>query len=184
MIDLPDEFFQQMEKFTGPISDHDRRWFALLLDGATAAKARMTRSESEKALAGVLAEKMPERGRGRPRKTKPLPPRVRWEMMGKPHDDAVDAAREWLEKEGPTPARMDWERYFLISTLAVAWGSRFARARGKSLAYTVNHHGDLPPLTGPFFEAVKLCLFQLGRSDSDEAIAEAIRTARDRIFAL
>jgi hypothetical protein len=105
-------------------------------------------------------------------------------MMGKEGEEAIQAARDDLLDEPPSPPRMDWERYFLISTLAAAWGRRLNKASGKSLSYSRNAYAELPSPEGPFFEAVKLCLCRLGRRDSDEAIAEAIRTARDRIFAL
>lgn len=181
-VEIPDDFFEQLERFTGSLSESDRRWFMRLLTEAP--KARVTRSNAEKAVEELSKPIAERRGRGRPRKAKEIPSRIKWAMMGKPDDQALAAAQDWLLNEPKSPARMDWERYFLISTLASAWGRRLDKAQGKSLSYSRDPYADLPLPTGSFFQAVKLCLYQLGRSDSDEAIAEAIRTARDRIFAL
>jgi hypothetical protein len=183
-IKIPDEFWEQMERHTGPLSTSDRGWFMCLLADAPKVKARVTRSQAAKAVDELSIPAAERSGRGRPRKPKTLPERIEWAMMGKEEDQALQAAKDWIANEPPSPSRMDWQRYFLISALASAWGRRLNKASGKSLSYSRDAYAELPSPEGPFLEAVKLCLYQLGRRDSDEAIAEAIRTARDRIFAL
>ncbi|MBN9250408.1 MAG: hypothetical protein J0I86_07490 [Mesorhizobium sp.] len=186
LLTLPDDFWGSFEARAGFGDADTRDWLAKGL--AHLARRDWTKRLSRAAIVKDFKRGLENRKRqcGAGRKHKPISVPVHLLPMRE-----LRVFRERLQKAGSLPladllavfenqprrpSRLDWQRHTLIVTLAKHWGKeRFPQANGKALAFS--HRADGTPF-GPFFEAVKLCLWATGRQDSDKAIAKAIEAAR------
>lgn len=193
-----DQFFEKIADELGveALQPSGQRYLAELVSLIRVGLERSPKKDVLKGLRAARDQAVIERdGKariGRPAQKRSVANRAQW-ALGKSGDaiNDIDKAIERIKAEPRAPSRADWTRYFVIHSLAAAWGRRFPNACGSSMVTNCRNHTmrfSRPALGGeaygPFLRCVRLILAEGGHPISANGAAKAIQQARKSNFAL